>query len=115
MGLDGLSKTQAERVRVGNALAEVAATLMKVQHAAGNHYELEQPAKTTMLEMPVMKKAIIETAARTYQRYACSGGAPGQKSLLLITPNVAAGKRLIALCPGPAWAAAVAKTWTISI
>ena len=52
MGIDGLSPAQAARVRVGNTLAEVTATLMQTQHDAGNRYELEQLAPGMMLGIP---------------------------------------------------------------
>ena len=47
-GIDGLSSSQEEKVKIGNALAEVAAVLFKVQHDAGNHVQLEQPARSLM-------------------------------------------------------------------
>ena len=37
-GIDGLNLKQAQQVRVGNALAETAAMLIKAQHAAGNNF-----------------------------------------------------------------------------
>lgn len=99
LGLNGLDTTQADRVRVGNALAEIAAILMQTQHAAGNHYELEQPAKSLMLEVPTMKKAMAVTGRQPYQRGACADGAPWRKPLLLITATTAVGRRLKAFCP----------------
>ena len=42
-GLPDLTADKAHKVRVGNALAEVAAAIMGTQHSAGNLLELEQP------------------------------------------------------------------------
>ena len=100
MGLDGLSPAQAERVRIGNALAEIAAVFIQTQHDAGNHYELEQPAKTLMLEVPNLKKTITDTGGKPFQRDACADGAPWRKPLLLVTFTTAVGRRLKAVCPG---------------
>ena len=78
MGLDGLSPAQAERVRIGNALAEVAAVLIQTQHEAGNLYDLEQPAESLMLEVPKLKKTMADTGGRPFQRDACTDGARGE-------------------------------------
>ena len=139
MGLDGLSKTQAERVRVGNALAEVAATLMKVQHAAGNLVQLEQPARSLMILYEPIKKALASTEAVGYQRDACVDGAPWRNPLILYTPTRSVGLRMAAKCPGckdhirlrvdpdgnnwtrvarpywPAWARSVARKWAATV
>ena len=47
-GLRDLQPHQALQVKFGNALAEVAAILLKVQHKAGNLVQLEQPAGSLM-------------------------------------------------------------------
>ena len=75
-GIDGLQAGELEMVRVGNALAEVAATMMKVQTKAGNHYQLEQPLRSIMMHLPVIKKAITETGGRPYRRDADADSAP---------------------------------------
>ena len=39
-GIEGLDWKQAKQLRLGNALAETAAWLVKAQHAAGNHFQV---------------------------------------------------------------------------
>ena len=137
MGLEGLSPQQADKVRVGNALAEVAAVLMQAQHDAGNLCQLEQPALSLMVEFPKMKKVLADTGCQAFQRDACTDGAPWRKPLMLITATRSVGRRLKSLCRGcknhirlrgvapcgtdwtkiaapywPAWAKAVARHWT---
>ena len=99
-GIDGLSSSQAEKVKVGNALAEVAAILFKVQHDAGNHVQLEQPARSLMALHPAVKKVLKETSAGAYQRDACVDGAPWRKPLILYTPTKRVGRKLAAECRG---------------
>jgi len=48
-GISGLNARQKHQVALGNALAEAAATIAKVQHKAANLYELEQPALAIMV------------------------------------------------------------------
>ena len=134
-GNENLQADEKERIRVGNVLAEVAATMIKVQAKAGNHYQLEQPLKSVMMHLPVVKKAIAETGGHAYRRDAAADGAPWKKPLILITANAAVGKELTscrkpwpsgriksvtrwmgtAVPYWPAWAEAVAKTWTSAL
>ena len=135
-GLSGLSPQQAHMVRLGNALAEAAATLMKVQWEAANHYQLEQPARSIMPYYAPMAEALSITGGEGYQRDACADGAPWRKPLVLYTATWVVGPQLATQCPGcpnhiqlrgrapngvdwtkiacpywPAWAMAVAKCW----
>ena len=54
-GLENLTAKQAFQVRIGNALAEAAATLIQAQNDAGNLFQLEQPAQSLMIEFGPMK------------------------------------------------------------
>ena len=124
-------------MKVGNAVAEIAATLLQAQHAAGNHFQLEQPARSLMIDYAPMKDALLSTGAIGYQRDACADGAPWRKPLVLYTATGKVGRSLVAHCPGcashirlrgkapngidwtkmacpywPAWARAVATRWT---
>ena len=94
MGLEGLSTKQADKVRVGNALAEVAAVLMQAQHDAGNLYQLEQPALSLMLEVPKMKKVLKDTGGQAFQRDACTDGAPLSLKCTAIQNNTREGDYL---------------------
>ena len=75
-GIEGLDWKQAKQVRLGSALAETAAVLVKVQHAAGNHFQMEQPARSLMTEFEAVKSALKTTGAIGYQRDAYVDGAP---------------------------------------
>ena len=135
-GLPDLDPTKSHRVRVGNALAEVAAVLMIAQCKAANLCELEQPGRSLMEHASAMKDALAKTGARGYQRNACADGAPWMKPIVLFTPSADVGRSLVAGCPGcqshirlkgvdengddwtkvaspywPAWAEAVARKW----
>ena len=135
-GLPDLQPRQALQVKLGNALAEVAAVMMKAQHDAGNLVQLEQPAGSLMEHFSAMKDAIKKVEAKGYQRDSCCDGAPWRKSLILFTPTTAVGASMIAHCRGceehirlrgkaangvdwtriaapywPGWARAIASKW----
>ena len=99
-GIKGLNKRQQYKVSVGNALAEAAATIMAVQHKAGNLFQLEQPAESIMMAYKPMEEALRATESRGYQRDACADGAPWRKPLVLYTPTRRVGQSLVAGCPG---------------
>ena len=99
-GIPGLNGEQSQRVRLGNALAEVAAVLMDVQHKAGNLYQLEQPGRSLMTSYGPVLKALQSTTSSGYQRGECAGGAPWRKPLVLYTSTAFAGRSLAAKCPG---------------
>ena len=99
-GIEGLDWEQARQVRTGNALAETAAVLVKAQHAAGNHFQMEQPARSLMVEFEAVKLALQTTGAVGYQRDACVDGSPWRKALVLHTATKSVGRRLAAQCPG---------------
>ena len=53
-GFDDLTPHREEKVRLGNALAEVSARLAEAQEKAGNYWMLEQPATLLMwLFLPI--------------------------------------------------------------
>ena len=135
-GLPNLQPKQMEQVRIGNALAEAAAVMMKVQHKAGNLVQLEQPAGSLMEFSSAIKAALDETGAKGYQRDSCRDGAPWRKPLICFTPTGSVGVSIVAHCKGcvdhirlwgkakngvdltkmstpywPAWARAIAKRW----
>ena len=99
-GIEGLTLKQAEEGRIGNALADVAAVLIKAQHAAGNLVQLELPARSLMILYEPIKNALASTGAVGYQRDACVDGAPWRRPLILYTPTRSVGLRLAAKCPG---------------
>ena len=75
-GLPGLDETKMQKVRLGNALAEVAAVLIRAQFKAGNLYQLEQPAKSLLVHFPSVRSALDESSASGFRRDACADGAP---------------------------------------
>lgn len=135
-GIPGLTGAQAEKVRLGNALADVAAILVEIQSKAENLHQLEQPGRSLMISYGTMAKALKTTESEGFQRDACVDGAPWRKPLVLYTSSVSVGARLAAKCRGctshrplrgrapngidwtklacpywPAWADAVASKW----
>ena len=99
-GIDGLTTEQMRQVRIGNALAQAAATIMQAQSSAGNMFQLEQPGRSLMVEFAPMKDTLKATEARGYERDACADGAPWRKPLILYTATRKVGRSLVALCPG---------------
>ena len=95
-GIEGLNPKQAEQVRTGNALAEVAAVLIKASHAAGNLFQLEQPARSLMVEYEPVTSVLKVTGALGYQCDACADGAPWSKPFILQTPTRSVGLRMAA-------------------
>lgn len=131
-----LTGVQAEKVRLGHALADAGAVFLEVQHKAMNLHQLEQPGRTMMVWYGPMGKALEATASKGFQRDACVVGAPWRTPLVLYTNSVNVGVRMAAQCPGcarriplrgkapngidwtklscpywPAWADAVASRW----
>ena len=135
-GIPGLNEIKANKVRLGNALADTAAVLIEVQHKALNLHQLEQPGRSLMAEYETVKKALKVTGSKGFQRDACVDGAPWRKPLILYTNFDAVGRRIAAKCRGcsshvplkgkapngvdwtkiacpywPAWAESVAGSW----
>ena len=61
-GLPDLTAEKAHKVRVGNALAEVAAAIIGAQHSAGNLLELEQLGKSIMPRYEPVRKILEKPA-----------------------------------------------------
>ena len=95
-GIEGLNEEQQQQVRVGNALADVAAVVMEVQHKAGNLHQLEQPGRSLMVSYETMRTTLAATKAVGYQRDACVDGAPWRKPLVLYTNKAEVGRRVAA-------------------
>ena len=99
-GLPGLDEHKSEKVRLGNALAEVAATLLSAQVKAKGEAELEQPPTSLMRNFGPVAKAIEDTGVEPYIRDACVDGAPWRKPLCLWATSRLAGERFQARCRG---------------
>ena len=98
-GFRNLPPHRAEKVRLGNALAEVAARLADAQEKAGNIWMLEQPATSLMW----LSKPIFELVARLTTFLVtidvCMFGAPWRKPTSLAA-NFPGIMRLFRRCDG---------------
>ena len=130
---------KAEKVRLGNALADVTVVLATAQVKAGMFCEFEQPGRSLMLLYKPIFDMMAEHKFIAYRRDSCLDGAPWRKPLLVITPCAEVGKAIEGACPGgrghdqhivlrgpapdgvpwtrvaasywPAWARTVARAW----
>ena len=75
-GIPGPTGAQAEKVRLGNALADTAAVFLEVQHKAMNLHQLEQPGRSMVVKYSPVGKALEATGSKGFQRDACVDGAP---------------------------------------
>ena len=94
-GLPDLTAEKAQKVRVGNALAEIAAAIMGAQHSAGNLLELEQPGKSLMPRYEPVRKIPEKTGSVGYQRDACVDGASGESHWSSIPLRIKRDGRLL--------------------
>ena len=70
---------KAEKVRLGNALADVTAVLATAQVKAGMFCELEQPGRSLMLLYKPIFDMMAEHKFIAYRRDSCLDGAPLRK------------------------------------
>ena len=100
-GFPWLDARRAEKVRLGNALRDVACTLAKAQVDSAGSYILEQPASSIMLYSPPLEKLKTSTSATTATRAVCFDGAPWQKRTLLVRGNFLHDCRVPRMCQAP--------------
>ena len=84
-GLPSLTGVRLEKVRIGNALRDVALTLARAQASVGETLGLEQPATSLMLETEGFKAMEKETGAVRGLRDQCVDGAPWKKTTAVIS------------------------------
>ena len=99
-GLKELPQYKQDKVKLGNALADVMVTLASAQARVGRLVQFEQPRRSLMLSYPPVMSMMREFRLEAYQRDACVDGAPWRKPLLVITPTVKVGLALSATGPG---------------
>ena len=99
-GLPGLQGHKLEKVILGNALADSAATMLTVQDEALNLTQLEQPDRSLMRKYKPVEDALIKTGSYPYRRDSCVDGAPWKKPLVVYLKASAVGDSFKAVCQG---------------
>ena len=82
-GFDDLSPHREEKVRLGNALAEVFVRFAEAQEKAGNYWMLEQPATSLMWLFAPIAKWIAKVTTWLVCIDVCMFGAPWRKPTTL--------------------------------
>ena len=98
-GFANLPPHRAEKVRLGNALAEIAARLAEAQEKAGNLWTLEQPATSLMWLWGPIAELIAKASTYLATIDVCMYGAPWRKPTTLAA-NFAQILRLVRKCDG---------------
>ena len=78
-GFENLPPHREEKVRLGNALAEIACKLAEAQSKAGNFWTLEQPATSLMWLYACIAKLILSDDVFVVTVDVCMFGAPWRK------------------------------------
>ena len=78
-GFANLPPHRAEKVRLGNALAETAARLAHAQELAGNYWMIEQPATSLMWRFGDIKELAACATSWLVTIDVCMFGAPWRK------------------------------------
>ena len=86
-GLPSLRPHQAEKVAMGNALADVAVKLLHAQVAGHGHWQFEQPASSLMWQYMPVRSAMA--AAHWSTRDVCMDGAPWMKPTTIVASDPA--------------------------
>ena len=83
-GLPNLLPHQQEKVRVGNALADVAVVVCKAQQRAGGAWQWEQPATSLQLLYDPVAVFFAQFAVAWAYACVCAWGAPWRKETVVI-------------------------------
>ena len=98
-GFDDLPPHREEKVRLGNALAEVSARLAEAQEKAGSYWILEQPATSLMWLFAPIAASIAQITIFLVVIDVCMFGAPWRKPTTLAS-NFEGITRLHRKCDG---------------
>ena len=82
-GFDDLSPHREEKVRLGNALAQVAVRFAEAQEKAGNYGMLEQPATSLMWLLEPIANLIAKVSSYMAVIDVCMYGAPWREPTAL--------------------------------
>ena len=86
-GIQGLRPHQQEKVRLGNALAEIAVKLCQAQQKVKRAWQFEQPSSSLMLLYSVVVAFFAKVRACWAHRDVCCDGAPWKKSTCLVASH----------------------------
>ncbi len=86
-GLPHLDSGKQDKVRMGNALRDVAVTIAVAQDSTDEDYLFEQPGSSIMLDTPEVREMEKTTKATRAMRDQCVDGAPWKKTTALVSNN----------------------------